>query len=141
MNISNVLPPGKYFIGDPSFVLDNTLVDVLAMTNFFAEPTSVMVNGLTLWGGHTQHGNRTYTDQNGVEYHVITGILAAVPLALIEDPEGEDHGTIIDAPSGLTIEFNDGVFLFDTISINTIDPLTTNFSEGYDIDPEDGVSP
>lgn len=135
-SISHVLPPGKYFIGDPSAVFDDELLErVLRATNFFSMPTPVMIMGAKLWGMRGVTTQKVFSDQNGVEYQVNDGVLGAVPIELIDVPEGEEHGTVIDAPDGLQVAFENGVFHFNEIAINTNDPTDTDFDGGYDLDP------
>lgn len=141
-SIALKLPPGKYYVGDPQRVFSNDSWNtVLRATDFFRKDVSTQIRGRQIWGLNTATDRRLFTDQNGVEYLTIVGILGAVPIELIENPEGEDHGTMIDAPSGLTVGYNEGVFRFGDIIIDVNEPDTT-FGEldpgtGYNLDSDD----
>lgn len=136
----NTLPPGKYYIGDPCYVIDDKeWDDVLDATAYFENAGVSTFQGHQLWGHSTAYGDGTYLDQNGNEYGVDSGCIGAVPIGLIENPGGEDHGTmVIDAPEGLRVSYENGKFWFNSICIDT-DPSDDeeDFDGGYDLDPED----
>lgn len=140
--ITNLLPPGKYYVGDPQRVFSvESWNGILRATNYFRRDQPTMIRGRQLWGMHTATDRRLFTDQNGVEYLTVVGILGAVPIELIENPEGEEHGTVIDAPNGMVVSYDEGVFRFDDIIIDANEPDTT-FGElhdpnGYGLDPDD----
>lgn len=127
------LPAGKYFIGDPGMVLDASWDEVLQCTDFFTQrPTSF--KGSVIWGGATIRGNGIFIDQNGAEYQVEDGLLAAIPIELIENPGGEEHGTVVDSAEGLTVSVKDGFFWFGTIAIDTNAPLVEADPTGHGLD-------
>lgn len=133
------LPPGKYFIGDPGLVLDDLYHVIIEDTANFTDSTPVEINGQFICGFHIDEfiedegSLMIFTDQNDNEYPVGYGAIAAVSIDLVEDPEGEDHGTVIDAPDGLKISIQDGVFRFNDIVINTKEQI--DLGGGYDLDP------
>lgn len=131
------LPPGKYFIGDPCYVFDNPSWDLLQELDGFLDGEIVTLQDRQLWAHSTAHGDGTYPDQNGSEYSVDSGMLGAVPIELIEDPSGEEHGTMVDAPNGLIVEYDNGTFWFGAIVIKT-DDVDSDDDAGYgDDDPEE----
>jgi len=130
------MPPGKYFIGDPGLVLDSLWDEVLEATQVFDQHRTSLA-GFELWGARTaQSFKHVFTDQNDAEYYVYDGVLGCVPIELIEDPHGEDFGTVVDAPLGLEISVFKGVFRFGDIVINTNLPQEDS-NNGHDLDPED----
>ena len=132
------LPPGRYFIGDPCYVFDNDkdtwdkLLDAGLVDGGLIE-----FNGHKVWGHSTMWGDGTYKDQNGNEFGVDSGMLGAVPMELIEYPAGEEHGTMVDAPNGLTVDFERGTFYLGNIVIKTDDDDEEEFDGGYDGDPDE----
>ena len=134
----HLLPPGKYFVGDPGFVFDDESWEaVLRLTDFFKRDEPSVFNGFPLWGmTFSVHDKTSFFDQNDIEYPVNDSVLAAISIDLIENPEGEEHGTIVDAPNGLSVSFSDGVFKFNEIVIDTIQ-RDTLIDGGYDLDPAD----
>jgi hypothetical protein len=141
--IAHRLPPGKYYVGDPQRVFSSESWNtILRATDYFRRDLPTLIRGRTIWGLNTATDRRVFTDQNGVEYQTIVGVLGAVPIELIENPEGEEHGTVIDAPAGMLVGYDEGVFRFDDIIIDVNEPDTT-FGElggdpsGYTLDPDD----
>jgi hypothetical protein len=125
------LPPGKYYIGDPLYVLDESWATITELTEHFENKEPLEFQGYTLWGHSTAFGEGTYTDQNSSEYSVESGVLAAIPIDLIEVPDGESEGTIIECNNGLKIEHVNGTFWFDNICIKTRD-VDEDDNNGYD---------
>lgn len=135
---SHLLPPGKYFIGDPGHVFDDqSWEELVRKSQFFKLDEPITIRGHQVWGGTVAAAKQIFTDQNGIEYRVDDNVLAAVPIELIEDPSGEDRGTVVEAPSGLHVKLEDGVFRFDDIVIDTNGPRDHNIDGGYDLDPAD----
>ena len=135
------LPPGKYFIGDASLIFSNRSWDeVMAAGKDFRDGEPFEFGGFTMWVAYTANGDGEYEDQNGNKYPVDSAVLGAVPIELVEDPEHESSGAILNAPSGLEVSAEDGVFRFNEIVIDT-DPITHfgSLDGGYDLDPEDDM--
>lgn len=88
---------GKYYIGDPCYVLGRTKhedwLDILDRTNYF-DGNEYDIDGYVLWGTGTAHGDGEYSDRDGNSYPVDAGIIACVPIELVEIPVGdvERHG-------------------------------------------------
>ena len=94
--------------------------------------------GFSMWVAYTANGDGEYEDQNGNKYPVDAAVLGAVPIELVENPEHESFGAILDAPRGLEICLEDGVFRFNQIVIDTdADTHFGSLDGGYDLDPED----
>ena len=133
------LPPGKYFIGDPSLVFGHRSWDeVMTAGKDFKNSAPFDFGGFSLWVAYTTNGDGEYEDQNGNKYPVDAAVLGAVPIELVEDPEHESFGAILNAPRGLEVSSEDGVFRFNEIVIDT-DPITHfgSLDGGYDLDPDD----
>lgn len=136
------LPPGRYFIGDPCYVFDDDkdTWDKLLDAGL-SDGGVVEFNGHKVYAHHTAYGDGTYKDQNGNEFGVDTGMLGAVPIELIEYPAGEEDGTMVDAPNGLLVDYENGTFYFGNIVIKTDEDDEDDFEEdpfdgGYDGDPD-----
>lgn len=137
ISTTHLLPPGKYFIGDPSFVLDESWQDVLDRSREFSTDMPVSLNDRLIWAAVIDNDAQGYfTDQNDVEYPVQEFYFGAIPIELVENPEGEEHGTVIDAPCGVLVSCTDGVFRFNDIVINT-NEAQADPGGGYDLDPSD----
>lgn len=147
--MEHTLPPGKYFIGNPAFVLDDrTECEIMSLAHGYMRDEVVIYRDLSLWAYLIKSDLEIFTDQNGVEYESRpkgstfgSKILGAIPIDLVENPAGEEHGTILDAPDGLKVSFYGGVFTFGDISISTQPPPTGPFDGGYDLNPDDDQIP
>jgi hypothetical protein len=131
-----LLPPGKYYIGDPCYVFnDSTWDKLLDVTDSFQNDELTEFGGGVVWGYSTAVGDGVYTDQNDNEFSVDSGVLAAIPIDLIENPDGEANGTVVDAPNGLQVEHDNGTFWFGVICIKTAGDEDEDEDTGYD-DPD-----
>lgn len=113
--MSYKLPAGKYYIGDPCYVirdadwdkvcgcLDDGIYDCLEFPFFMAS---------------TAYGDGGYMGSDGNEYGVDSGCLGAVPLALIKKPL-DANMVVKEFPEGLEIEYDGTVFKFGNVEINT----------------------
>lgn len=139
--MEHTLPPGKYFIGDPSFVMDDSsLKELTAATNTFARDEVISFRDLAVWVHVVNSSQTVFTDQNEVEYQ-LKAAFGAIPIELVENPAGEEIGTILDAADGLKVSFYNGVFSFNDIVISTEPPPTGEFDGGYDLNPDDDQIP
>lgn len=125
------LPAGKYYIGDPCYVFDESWDRLLESTNYLQNKGPVDFDGYTLFAYSTAYGDGTYTDQHGNEYPVDAGLLGAIPIELIEVPSGEEDGTILDAPNGLEVYHDNGTFYFGDIIIKTDETDPDDFGDPY----------
>ena len=85
------LPAGKYYIGDPCYVLGrphSNWESVLDESNFFENP--YINKGLTALAFGTAFGDGEYLDQDGRKYPVDAGLIGATPvkMATVKKPTG-----------------------------------------------------
>lgn len=125
------LPPGKYFIGDPGYVLEDSWGEVVDAIEQ-AEGKVFSVRGVKMWAHYTAHGDGEFTDQHGNTFAVDSGTLGAVPIELIEDPAGEEYGVVIDAEHGLTVDYDNGTFWLGATVIKTDDIDASGFADEDD---------
>ena len=121
--MSDKLPAGTYYIGDPCYVMGKTdemdWLTVLDKTNYF-DGEIHEVGGYKVWGEGTAHGDGEYKDQEGNEYGVDSGTLAAVPLEYVHDvAEARRLGHIHEFDEDFDCERNGGVLRFGSVEIDT----------------------
>jgi len=108
------LTAGKYYIGDPCYVIrdnDKWAKVCERMEHNPALQTSVL--GLDIFLARTQYGDGTYTDRQNNKYSVDSGTIGAVPIELCDPTQNiTDLGHIFDFHDGLTIRYNEGKFEF-----------------------------
>lgn len=88
-------PPGKYYIGDPCYVInDDDWMDYLDTYPKHPDPGAgwidgilVTYKGLPCWHDGTAWGDGGYLDQHGHEYSVDAGIIGVIPFELCTKQE------------------------------------------------------
>jgi hypothetical protein len=115
------LPAGKYWIGDPCYVIDDTLWDEfvkVSLHNHKSVPVTEF-EGLEMFADGTSYGDDVYPGTNGFEYGVDSGMLSVVPVALCENAHAEDCGTFVEFKKPFEAYEENGVFHFGHIDIDT----------------------
>lgn len=93
--MSNTLPAGKYFVGDPCYVFGPGVDEnarwgaLLDAANYFDDEVVVSFNGSKLFAAHTRYGDGEYLDQDGSKYPVDSGLIGAVPRKLWQRKESD----------------------------------------------------
>ena len=93
------LEKGKYFIGDPTLVLPNSIYHGIwgNVHNYLPGIYSIFGNNLVIF--HVKNGDNEYKDNSGNKYDIETGNISIVPHQLCE----------IDLESGTNIIFHEFV--------------------------------
>jgi len=100
------LPAGKYYIGDPCYVLTDhngfSWDHVLTSTDFFGMSTEARggvfeYKGTKMFASSTAWGDGCYKDNYGRSYGVDAGLLSAIPLSCL---------TNFDERLGHVVEFD-----------------------------------
>lgn len=134
--IAVTLPPGRYFVGDPCYVIPDAqwsdFCDIV-----FASPsyTIAVFRDQLMFAGGTAFGDGTYLDQNGHEYGVDAGMLGIVPEALwdaIPMEEMQRLGNVVTFDNSFVASWDQGQFSFGNIFINTRDDDVDNSGEDVD---------
>lgn len=113
-----VLPAGRYYIGDPCYVLKDDWDKVCG----YLERNLIGCLGKTIFMACTAYGDGVYSDKKGNDYPVDSGCIGAVPIELIKEfgPPPCPY-MIVDFPDGLEINYEGGKFEFGDIIIDTLD--------------------
>ena len=133
-----ILSAGKYWIGDPCYVLGRktTKFDWNEFCNFCfdGDPSGrknegvVTHQGITFAFYGTAHGDGGYYDLAGNEYGVDAGLLACIPLESIPNATEEemDLGHIHEFEDEFETSYRDGLISFGHVNIDT------EFKDMYD---------
>ena len=126
-------PPGKYYIGDPCYVINGEDWEQLgAETGWFGCEEGTLENGYvdgifkfkgaTCFTHGTAYGDGTYYGGNH-EFSVDAGLLSIIPYSAItgeeELREAEHLGAVIEFHDNFYVWYEDGKFYFGHIRINT----------------------
>ncbi len=111
---------GKYWIGDPCYVLSDDRYDKLIEAYVEGEDGyQTTVDGQTVTVLHTQFGDGTYYSNLG-DVDVDSGQVAAVPMALVDTSKyGFTSGHVADLPAGKALNFAEGTLCFSEAYVDT----------------------
>lgn len=145
-----MLPAGKYYIGDPCYVIRDHNWSDFCEAFFKAEQEDQDVfeyDGQTVFASHTFYGDGRFDDQDGYTYGVDAGMIGAIPLALIPGGEAQAaaNGRVVDFKQPFDAWYEkDGTFWIGNVRIFTgfDDPEEDDEEEDdYDLDDyEDDVA-
>ncbi len=135
----NTLPSGKYWIGDPCYVMghdDNKFNwGEFCSFCFKDDPTGrknegiVTHQGITFAYFGTAYGDGRYLDQFGNEYGVDAGMIGCIPVDSVIDKEGLGLGTVHEFKGSFIAEYDNGIIWFGNVEI------PTDGSDDEDYDP------
>ena len=118
---------GLYYVGDPCYAFDESWHKILEDTKYL-EDGEHKIFGKTIFAGHTAYGDGEYKDNFGRKYAVDAGLLAIMPVSLINidkkvsrkeiEKSKVMHIVIMDKDFDCEM-VGDGVFRFGDIKIDT----------------------
>ena len=139
----NFLPAGKYYIGDPCYVVPDEhwtdgddFCDQLFSNNSPEAPANIMILGHPIQAQNTAHGDGVYDDNIGNSYPVDAGLIGAVPVDLNENCDGMLN-TIIDFEEDFQVIYNDGDIDFISSTGKKLLSVYTDYEEEDDNDDDD----
>lgn len=138
------LPKGKYYIGDPCYVIaDPDWIPLLESTGYFGLPDEEVTNwdegkfqfrGKSAWAHGTAYGDGCYADNKGNDsYGVDAGLLSAIPVEICDCRDGvslDSYGHVFDFDEAFGCYYDNGTFHFGDVTIKTGD-------ERFDFDEDD----
>lgn len=117
-----IFPAGNYFIGDLCYLSTDFIKD----WNLFLEHTNYLTNYQGTFdsrycgGDSTYYGDGTYYDYEGNEYCVDSGSIGIMQIKDSDDQESlKNLGRVCFFEKDFQVKFNNGVFKFGNITINT----------------------
>lgn len=80
------LPAGKYYIGDPCYVIGDHDKWMLFLNScdFFEASSEAFIGNDKFWASATAHGDGIYKSNKGDLFFVDAGLIGIVPFALVE---------------------------------------------------------
>lgn len=121
-------PAGKYFIGDPCYVLEDDIYDKVTENFDFDKSYTIEINGHTIFMHGTAYGDGSYKDGSNRSYSVDSGLISIMPMELISMKKfnetqfqefRESYTHMIEFDKEFNVFYEDGKFIFGTIEINT----------------------
>ncbi len=110
---------GKYYVGDPCYVIANhEWIPLLNHNNYFSVNTFEW-KGFLMFGASTMFGDGCFEDDCGREYGVDSGTIGIVPYEYITEFGSIHGGNVIEFDEDFDVSVEDGVFFIGDIVINT----------------------
>ena len=101
---------GKFYIGDPCYVLDDNIYFDIWDKKFNFEDGRVDCNdGLSFLVHGTAYGDGEYYDENGNVYGVDSGTIAIIPIELVGKTSGLQKGNVFSGDKA-GMDYTDGTF-------------------------------
>ena len=132
MSFNDVLPSGKYWIGDPAYVfpndgpMSNKWDELLEKSNFLEGEMPVELDDgkIKVWAAGTAYGDGRYPSSIGFDFPVDSGTLGIIPIEIVAylnrtDVDLNQLGYILNFKTPFRISVEDGAFTFGHITINT----------------------
>ncbi len=122
-----IFKAGKYYIGDVCYVLPENEYDLmLEKSNYFNLKTTHQwdgeYRGYPIFVASTSYGDGVYGDNYGRAYYVDAGIIGILPAeALVKSKSKIELGNLIDFENDFKVSYDDGIFLFGDVVIDTKD--------------------
>lgn len=112
-------PAGKYYIGDPCYVIANkNWGKLLEYTNYLNDGDFHYRRQLCHASG-TAYGDGCYIDQKGRGYGVDSGLISIMPVSAMDINKKGKDGQIIEFTEDFNVDSHNGIFEFGDIIINT----------------------
>lgn len=113
---------GTYYVGDPCYVIrDDDWIPLLESCDYFRDE-EFEYNGYHCFAHGTAYGDGEYKDSDGrAGYGVDSGTISIMPIgAVTKDRDRiEQFGHVVEMPKEFSPSYEDGVFYFGDIEIDT----------------------
>lgn len=142
--MNETVQPGKYYLGDPVFALDEITYHELYGDCFHYEngKFDLKNNDQYMIIHKTHYGDGTFYDTKKRKYIVETGLIALIPISMIEERmicSAKKHGVIFSFENYVRFLYHGG--LFTIRSSKKLIEINTRNEEEYDSQDEEGHLP
>jgi hypothetical protein len=134
--MNEILIPGKYYLGDPSFVLPDKIYYGILGNLYNYSNGKHSINGCHITIHNIHGGDGIYHDTKNRSYIIYSGILGLIPVELIEDINlCNNKGYLFDFKQKINFIYDAGVFYIK--SGKKYIKIDTKNLEEYDSDYEE----
>jgi len=110
--MNETLQPGKYYLGDPTYVLPNKILIGIWGNDYNYDNGKYTVNGHEFIVHNTHYGNGIYKDTRDRIYKVDCGVIGLVNMELIEDINKiNGNGYIYEFKEKIKFYYDSGTFI------------------------------
>ena len=134
--MNEILPSGKYYLGDPTLVLHEKIILGIWGNLYCYSNGKFNIYGVDCAIHQTHKGDGTFTDAKNRKYQIISGVLSLVNVELIEDIELANlNGHVFEFENKVNFIYDAGLFIIKSgKKIIRIDTRDMNI---YDSDYEE----
>ena len=100
-----LLKKGTYYLGDPCYVIPNSDWDRF-IDQLGSDQSLFKFDGFECYVSSTKYGDGEYPDNFGNYYTVDAGIIGAIPIQLVENPDNVDYGKIVQMQEDFVCNFD-----------------------------------
>ena len=140
--MNETLLPGKYYLGDPSYVLPSKIMIGIWENMYNLENGKFKIYDYDFVVYNTHNGDGTFTDTKKREYIVNSGIVGLVNVNLIDDMSLCNHGHIFNFNKIVNFIYDAGIFYIKSgkkyIQIDTRDIDEYDSEKEQHCENEDG---
>jgi hypothetical protein len=134
--MNEVLRSGKYYLGDPSYVLPSSIYNGIWFNLYDFKNGKYDINDTDFVVHNTHYGDNIYKDTRNRSYNVSSGVISLVDVRLIENmDEIKNNGHIFNFKSKVNFIYDAGIFYIKS-GKNYI-CIDTRNNEEYNSDYED----
>ncbi len=110
---------GKYYIGDPCYVIANE--DWSEFVNKSFDHEFFKHKGVDVFVGGTRYGDGVYQDDQGNDYAVDSGTIGLIPVKFVDEDDQSTYelGSIVEFSEDFLVTYFDGVYRIGPIEIDT----------------------
>ena len=117
--VTVIVPPGKYVLGDPCYVVPGKdWDDLLGSCDYFNHPVG-LIHGYQILAFSTRWGDGTYCDNRGKKYPVDAGLIGLVPADYAEGYNDQASHIVEFQYNVKCTRDAEGVLTFGGIEIDT----------------------
>ena len=122
--MSKEFKAGRYYIVDPGYVIAEQNWDEFLDNTDFDKGENQTYKQYPIFAHYTAQGDGLFQDKKGKIYSVDSGILGIMPIEAAEKPIPKTKvygklGHMVEFKQDFKVEYNDGVFIFGDIVIDT----------------------
>lgn len=113
MGLLEIFPPGKYYVGDCCYVLDDDIYHDVWGKHYNYQNGTFECNGKRVAVGSTGLGDGTFRGSDGIDYCIDSGTLAMVPFSLCtkcSEDEAKELGAVYTFDSEIQFHSHRGIF-------------------------------
>lgn len=141
MSKNNVMPAGRYWVGDLCYVMGSDWSEFCDLTipgKTVDEGKFTLKDGTNFAFMCTAYGDGSYQDEQGHRYSVDAGLIGCILVSDVKPGEyNGELGNVIDFPEDFTVSKEDDVIHIGHIAINTGYDDDDMGEDDWNIDGED----